>query len=133
MIPGGGDVDYPWPAYDSEPSGREDEGPELRLTREDAPRDQAELFQRTIPGRPNAELLIYLAKRAAFATVSDYLNQATGEHWADGGCITCWNPRTLPSWPGARIYCTLCGTHTVCRASDIAIGDTPGPVKEIKP
>ncbi len=104
---------------------------EFKLTQQDAPRDQAELFRGIGNGRQEYELLVHLATRGGWSMVSEYLARATGPDYADGACITCWNPRNMPNHgKGTRIHCTFCGTHTVCRAVDIATGDTPGPVSE---
>jgi hypothetical protein len=49
-----------------------------------------------------------------------------------GVCIACHTYfKPIPPDQGTRVYCELCGTHTVCKVQDVAIGDTPGPVKEV--
>ncbi|GAF85028.1 unnamed protein product [marine sediment metagenome] len=114
---GAGDCDYPEPAYDFE------------LTQEDAPRDQGELFQGIPPGRPNAELLKWLARAEGLATVDDLL--AWNHHnQGRGTCINgCGHRDNVGLMDGCRVWCPVCGVHTVCSAKDIGAGLTPGPVK----
>lgn len=108
---------------------------DFKLTQQDAPRDQGELFRGIGDGKQEADLLVSLASRAGYAMVSDYLAASAVESdvLAAGGCITCWRPHNqILNVAGGRVYCRECGTHTVCRAVDIAAGDTPGPVSPRK-
>ena len=107
---------------------------DFKLTQQDAPRDQGELFRGIGDGKQEADLLVSLASRAGYAMVSDYLAacEALETDLVPGGCITCWEPKRVLNVAGGRSYCQPCGTHTVCRAVDIAAGDTPGPVNPRK-
>jgi hypothetical protein len=101
---------------------------ELKLTRQDVLPEQRGLFRGIAPGKPNAELLVWLAAAEGLATVDDLL---AWEHHnqGKGACVNRCGHRVLVGlMDGCRVYCPKCGTHTACSAKDIATGDTPGPV-----
>lgn len=106
---------------------------ELKLTQQDIPPEQRDLFRGILPGRPNAELLVWLARAEGLATVDDLL---AWEHHnqGKGTCINrCGYRDPVGLMAGCRAWCPICGVHTVCSAMDIATGATPGPVKEVAP
>lgn len=101
---------------------------ELKLTRQTIPPEQRGLFRGIAPGRPNAELLVWLAKAEGLATVDDLLacEYSGGK---PGACITrCGYHGMAGKERGYRAWCPRCETHTICNAQDIATGNTPGPV-----
>ena len=123
---GAGDCDYPQLAYDSET----DAGPELTLYQQDAPRGQAELFQGQAPsGRANVEILRWLQRVEGLGSVDD-LMKWSHHNQGLGTCIRgCGHREKVGLMDGCRVWCPVCGLHTVCSAKDIAAGLTPGPVK----
>lgn len=106
---------------------------ELILFRQDAPREQARLFENTGTGRPEAELLQWLAQVEGLATVDDLL--AWNHHnQGKGTCVQgCGYRAPVGLADGCRVWCERCGVHTVCSAKDISRGDTPGPVSKVPP
>ena len=131
-MPGRGEVDYPWPAYDSDP-GEDDDAPGLTLTQQDAGRYQDSLFNQPPPGRENAELLIKLKRAAGMGSVDDLI--AWSHHNRGQGICTqgCGFRSLVGLRDGCRVWCPYCGVHTVCSAKDIATGNTPGPVLDKPP
>ena len=105
---------------------------ELKLTRQDIPPEQRNLYRDILPGRANAELLVWLKQAEGLASVDDLL---AWEHHnqGKGACIRrCGHRAPVGLMSGCRVYCPTCGTHTVCSAKDIAAGNTPEPVHSEK-